>query len=46
MLEVGLCYNGINKMPTDKLPLSTDWDGLTGQVVFKIGIRFNLYDIK
>ncbi len=46
MLEVGLCYNGINKMPTGKLPLSTDWDGLKGQVVFKVGVKFNIFEIK
>ncbi len=46
MLEVGLCYNGINKKPTEKLPLSTDWDGLKGQVVFKVGVKYKIYEIK
>ncbi len=46
MFDLTICYNGIHKMATEKLPLSTEWDGLAGQISFTIGVKINIYEIE
>jgi hypothetical protein len=46
IFDLTICYNGIHKMATEKLPLSTEWDGLGGQISFTIGVKINIYDIE
>lgn len=46
MFDLIIYYNGIHKNPSEKLPLSTEWDGLAGQISFSIGVKINIYVIE